>query len=56
MLLGTISKKDNADTMEILIKESFKQVDVLYDILKRIGQVKRQKPSMRKLIAIFLFT
>ncbi len=51
MLLVTMSKKDNANRMEKLIKESFKQVDVLYDILKRIGQVKRQKPIMRKLIS-----
>jgi hypothetical protein len=50
-VIGDYVKKDNADRMEKLIKESFKQVDVLYDILKWIGQVKRQKPIMRKLIA-----
>jgi hypothetical protein len=44
-------KKDNADRMEKLIKENFKQVDILYDILNRIGQVKRKKPVMRRLIA-----
>jgi hypothetical protein len=41
--------------MEKLIKENFKQVDILYDILNRIGQVKRKKPVMRRLIAIFFF-
>ena len=45
-IIGDYVKKDNVDRME-----KFKQVDVLYDILKRIGQVKRQKPIMRQLIA-----
>ncbi len=43
-------KKDNADRME-----KFKQVDILYDILNRIGQVNRQKPIMRKLIANYFY-
>ncbi len=41
--------------MEKRIKKSFKQVDVLYDILKWIGQGKRQKPIMRTLIANYLY-
>ena len=41
-VIGDYVKKDNADRMEKLIKENFKQVDILYDILKRTGQVKRQ--------------
>ena len=50
-------KNDNADRMEKLIEEKFKQVDILYDILKRIGQFKRQTPIVRRLIAnYFLFT
>ena len=48
-------KKDNADRMEKLIKETFKQVDILYDILKRIVQVKRRTPIMRTLIANCLY-
>jgi hypothetical protein len=36
--------------MEKLIKEIFKQVDILYDMLNRIGQIKAKK-IMRKLIA-----
>ena len=35
--------------------EKFKQVDVLYDILKRIGQLKRKKPVMRRLIANYFY-
>jgi hypothetical protein len=50
-IIGGYVKKDNADRMEKLIKGSFKQVDILYNILKRIVQVKRQKPIMRRLIA-----
>ena len=49
-VIGDYVKKDNADRME-----KFKQVDVLYDILKRIGQVKRQKPIMRTLIANYFY-
>ncbi len=49
-VIGDYVKKDNADRME-----KFKQVDVLYDILKRIGQVKRQKPIMRQLIANYFY-
>jgi hypothetical protein len=36
-VIGDYVKKDNADKMEKLIKENFKQVDILYDILKRVG-------------------
>ena len=54
-IIGGYVKKDNADRMEKLIKETFKQVDILYDILKRIGQVKRQKPIMRTLIANYFY-
>ena len=50
-IIGGYVKQDNTDRMEKLIKESFKQVYILYNILKRIGQVKRQKPIMRQLIA-----
>ena len=39
-IIGGYVKQDNTDRMEKLIKESFKQVDILYNILKRIGQVK----------------
>ncbi len=49
-LLVTMSKKDNADRME-----KFKQADILYDILDRIGKVKRKKPVMRKLIANYFY-
>ncbi len=56
-VIGDYVKNDNADRMEKLIEEKFKQVDILYDILKRIGQVKRQTPIVRRLIAnYFLFT
>ena len=41
-IIGGYVKKDNADRMEKLIKESFKQVDILYNILKRIAQVKKK--------------
>ena len=54
-IIGGYVKQDNADRMEKLIKESFKQVDVLYSILKRIAQVKRQKPIMRTLIANYFY-
>ncbi len=54
-VIGDYVKKDNADRMEKLIKENFKQVDILYDILKRIGQVKRQKPIVRQLIANYFY-
>ena len=49
-IIGDYVKKDNEYRIE-----KFKQVDVLYDILKRIGQVKRQKPIMRKLIANYFY-
>ena len=49
-VIGDYVKKDNADRME-----KFKQVDILYDILKRIGQVKRKKPIMRQLIANYFY-
>ena len=55
-IIGGYVKKDNVDKMEELIKENFKQVDILYDILKRIGQVKKSKPIMRRLLQLFLFT
>ncbi len=42
--------------MEELIKEKFEQVDILYDILKRIGQVKKSKTIMRRLMVSYLFT
>ena len=54
-IIGGYVKQDNTDRMEKLIKESFKQVDILYNILKRIGQVKRQKPIMRQLIANYFY-
>ena len=54
-IIGGYVKQDNADRMEKLIKESFKQVDILYNILNRIGQVKRQKPIMRQLIANYFY-
>ncbi len=41
--------------MEKLIKENFKQVDILYDILKRIGKIKRQKKIMRRLIVNYFY-
>ena len=54
-IIGDYVKKDNAVIIEKLRKESFKQVDVLYGILKRIAQVKRQKPIMRTLIANYFY-
>ena len=54
-IIGDYVKKDNAVIIEKLIKESFQQVDVLYGILKRIAQVKRQKPIMRTLIANYFY-
>ena len=54
-IIGDYVKKDNAVIIEKFIKESFKQVDVLYSILKRIAQVKRQKPIMRTLIANYFY-
>ena len=54
-MLSETVKKDNADRMEKLINENFKQVDILYDILNRIGQVKRKNPVMRRLIANYFF-
>ena len=52
-IIGDYVKKDNAIIIDI--KEIFKQVDVLYSILKRIAQVKRQKPIMRTLIANYFY-
>ena len=49
-IIGDYVKKDNADRIEKHIKESFKQVDVLYNTLNRIVQVKRKKPIFRRLI------
>ena len=54
-IIGDYVKKDNAIIIEKFIRESFKQVDVLYSILKRIAQVKRQKPIMRTLIANYFY-
>ena len=45
-IIGDYVKKDNFER-----KESFEKVDILYNILNRIGQVKKQKPIMRTLIA-----
>ena len=47
-VIGDYVKNDNADRMKKLIKENFKQVDISYNILKRIGQVK--KNFFRRLI------
>ena len=44
-IIGDSVKKDNLERKEI-----FTKVDILYNILNRIGQVKRQKPIMRRLI------
>jgi hypothetical protein len=50
-IIGDYVKKDNVDRMGNLIKENFKQVDMLYDILKRVAQVKKENPIVRTLIA-----
>ena len=44
-IIGDYVKKDNIER-----KESFEKVDILYNILNRIGQVKRNKKIMRILI------
>jgi len=49
-IIGDYVKKDNIDRIE-----NFEKVDILYNILNRIGQVKRQKPIMRKLIANYFY-
>ena len=49
-IIGDYVKKDNIDRIE-----NFEKVDVLYNILNRIGQVKRQKPIMRTLIANYFY-
>ena len=49
-IIGDYVKKDNIER-----KESFEKVDILYNILNRIGQVKRQKPIMRRLIANYFY-
>ncbi len=49
-IIGDYVKKDNIDRIEI-----FEKVDILYNILNRIGQVKRQKPIMRTLIANYFY-
>ena len=49
-IIGDYVKKDNFER-----KESFEKVDILYNILNRIGQVKRQKPIMRTLIANYFY-
>ena len=54
-VIGDYVKNDNADRMEKLIKENFKQVDILYNTLKRVAQVKKSKPIMRRLIANYFY-
>ena len=49
-IIGDYVKKDNIDRIE-----NFEKVDILYNILNRIGQVKRQKPIMRILIANYFY-
>ena len=49
-IIGDYVKKDNIDRIE-----NFEKVDVLYNILNRIGQVKRQNPIMRTLIANYFY-
>ena len=44
-IIGDYVKKDNIDRIE-----NFKKVDILYNILNRIGQVKKNKKIMRILI------
>ena len=44
-IIGDYVKKDNIDRIE-----NFEKVDILYNILNRIGQVKRNKKIMRILI------
>ena len=49
-IIGDYVKKDNIERIE-----NFEKVDILYNILNRIGQVKRQKPIMRTLIANYFY-
>ena len=49
-IIGDYVKKDNLERKEI-----FTKVDILYNILNRVGQVKRQKPIMRTLIANYFY-
>ena len=49
-IIGDYVKKDNIDRIE-----NFEKVDILYNILNRIGQVKKQKPIMRTLIANYFY-
>ena len=49
-IIGDYVKKDNIDRIE-----NFEKVDILYNVLNRIGQVKRQKPIMRTLIANYFY-
>ena len=49
-IIGDFVKKDNIDRID-----NFEKVDILYNILNRIGQVKRQKPIMRQLIANYFY-
>jgi len=49
-IIGDYVKKDNIDRID-----HFEKVDILYNILNRIGQVKRQKPIMRQLIANYFY-
>ena len=44
-IIGDYVKKDNIDRID-----HFEKVDILYNILNRIGQVKRNKKIMRILI------
>ena len=49
-IIGDYVKEDNLERKEI-----FKKVDILYNILNRIGQVKRNKKIMRILIANYFY-
>jgi len=49
-IIGDYVKKDNIDRID-----HFEKVDILYNILNRIGQVKRQKPIMKQLIANYFY-
>jgi hypothetical protein len=44
-VIGDYVKKDNEDRMEKLIKESFKQVDILYNILNELYKLRDKNQS-----------
>ena len=51
-IIGDYVKKDNIDRID-----NFEKVDILYNILNRIGQVKRQKTNYETInCKLFLFT